>query len=543
MKSIVVYCLIMTMITGPLHAVPLVAAPAAGAATATFFRWLVKDALLPFLVIEVAVRGWGWAKGMVTGEPSGEDHERLLRKLADQLDTIHHELGDEIRFLLKRINSDTTVQEYQRMAISAIRNIDAKSQRIEEQVRANERRIREDQARLDTNQRYSQANRREIERLRSQNAALLRGMKNLKRNFADFQKRYEIKNGVDLNYSRRYLEGLETVTAEGRELMRQLTDESLDAAENLARGALNMTAYAHRGPLRKTDMREYLDNLFRQQNFVTYSYSGEDNSPLLTLELGVAGTSQRQGRRRMLSLDLRASWDDDLAYHDKACGSQGADFAPLRQDTKSFEEQFREALSRISSHQANLSALEEILSEATATAWQTRDFLDRMQDSSSLEAVLTFYRHLIHGTGLKPRFEALALAVETSRRPSPDQPLTDFWRCTIAEIERPERLHGRNPYYPDVARRAKVEGRVILRFAVCADGSTRGVEVLQGPGMGLNQASIQAVKGWKFEAASCHGRELAYTWTQPIDFLLEGHDEGLVSISDEYFSLGLQAEK
>ena len=55
--------------------------------------------------------------------------------------------------------------------------------------------------------------------------------------------------------------------------------------------------------------------------------------------------------------------------------------------------------------------------------------------------------------------------------------------------------------YPDEARRAGIEGTVRLRIVVDNEGRVVDVQVLNGPGFGLNEAAREAIKKFKFRAA------------------------------------------
>lgn len=58
------------------------------------------------------------------------------------------------------------------------------------------------------------------------------------------------------------------------------------------------------------------------------------------------------------------------------------------------------------------------------------------------------------------------------------------------------------PLYPALARRAREEGRVLLRVLVSADGRAQMVELAQSSGSErLDEAAIDAVRRWRFVPA------------------------------------------
>ena len=69
------------------------------------------------------------------------------------------------------------------------------------------------------------------------------------------------------------------------------------------------------------------------------------------------------------------------------------------------------------------------------------------------------------------------------------------------------------PEYTDDARRAGIEGDVVLEIVVRSDGTVGDVKVLQGLGGGLDRRAIDAVRGWRFNPAKRYGT--------PVDVMVE----------------------
>jgi periplasmic protein TonB len=65
------------------------------------------------------------------------------------------------------------------------------------------------------------------------------------------------------------------------------------------------------------------------------------------------------------------------------------------------------------------------------------------------------------------------------------------------------------PAYPELARRAHMEGVVVLEAVIGADGSVRDVHVLRGVSPLLDAAALDAVRRWRYRAASIDGRPVA----------------------------------
>ncbi|MGH7531014.1 MAG: M56 family metallopeptidase [Gemmatimonadales bacterium] len=90
--------------------------------------------------------------------------------------------------------------------------------------------------------------------------------------------------------------------------------------------------------------------------------------------------------------------------------------------------------------------------------------------------------------------------------------------------ERPQFLAGRQPQYPDLLRKAGVEGRVIVQAIIDTTGRAepRSVKVLQSPHPGFDQSARNFVLGALFRPARVHGRAVRVLVNLPIDFKLNG---------------------
>ncbi len=81
------------------------------------------------------------------------------------------------------------------------------------------------------------------------------------------------------------------------------------------------------------------------------------------------------------------------------------------------------------------------------------------------------------------------------------------------EVSRPELV------YPEAARQARVEGKVILHVLVGRDGSVKNVRVARGV-MGLNEAALKWATGFVFKPALSEGKAVAVWIELPVEFRL-----------------------
>jgi periplasmic protein TonB len=79
------------------------------------------------------------------------------------------------------------------------------------------------------------------------------------------------------------------------------------------------------------------------------------------------------------------------------------------------------------------------------------------------------------------------------------------------------------PAYPVFAKRAREQGKVLLRVRVDPAGRVEGIDLEKSSGSErLDAAALAAVKRWRFAPARQGGRAIAGVAIVPIDFQLEG---------------------
>ncbi|HVT42963.1 MAG TPA: TonB family protein [Thermoanaerobaculia bacterium] len=76
------------------------------------------------------------------------------------------------------------------------------------------------------------------------------------------------------------------------------------------------------------------------------------------------------------------------------------------------------------------------------------------------------------------------------------------------------------PRYPLAARRAGIEGSVVIRAIVRGDGSVDNVEVIQNLPHGLGDAAREAVAEWRFRPATYRGEPIDVFYTVTVNFRL-----------------------
>ncbi len=92
-------------------------------------------------------------------------------------------------------------------------------------------------------------------------------------------------------------------------------------------------------------------------------------------------------------------------------------------------------------------------------------------------------------------------------------------KSDLTDTEPPKLIRQVDPVYPEEAKRAKIEGTVILGITIGVNGLITKVKVLQSVPT-LDQAAIDAVKEWQYSSAWIGGQPVIYSTTVSVKFSL-----------------------
>ncbi len=111
--------------------------------------------------------------------------------------------------------------------------------------------------------------------------------------------------------------------------------------------------------------------------------------------------------------------------------------------------------------------------------------------------------------------------------PPPPPPSDDAEEDFFVVVETMPQLQGgladlqRKVRYPEMARRAGIEGRVTVQFIVNEQGKVENPRVIRGIGGGCDEAALEAVKQAKFSPGMQRGRPVRVQYSLPIVFRLQ----------------------
>lgn len=107
--------------------------------------------------------------------------------------------------------------------------------------------------------------------------------------------------------------------------------------------------------------------------------------------------------------------------------------------------------------------------------------------------------------------------------PPPEEPEEDFF---VVVEKMPELIGGlaelqRGIKYPEIARKAGIEGRVFVQFIVNERGEVENPRVIRGIGGGCDEEALKAIQNARFIPGLQRGRPVRVQYNLPIVFQLQ----------------------
>jgi protein TonB len=110
--------------------------------------------------------------------------------------------------------------------------------------------------------------------------------------------------------------------------------------------------------------------------------------------------------------------------------------------------------------------------------------------------------------------------------------MPSFGICNYSEMSKDEykacsdaaliRYFAKHIKYPTIARENRIEGRVILRFVIDANGDVQNAKVLRGVSGGCSEEALRVLKNMpKWKAGRHSGRNVKVNFTLPVTFKLQ----------------------
>ena len=115
-----------------------------------------------------------------------------------------------------------------------------------------------------------------------------------------------------------------------------------------------------------------------------------------------------------------------------------------------------------------------------------------------------------------PDVDDLVIAVPEAPPPVDTGPI-----FVTGDVQKPVKISDVQPQYTEIARKARIQGVVILQTIINKEGNITDVKVLKGLPMGLAEAAVSAVEQWKYQPATLNGKPVAVYFNLTVNFQLQ----------------------
>ena len=78
-----------------------------------------------------------------------------------------------------------------------------------------------------------------------------------------------------------------------------------------------------------------------------------------------------------------------------------------------------------------------------------------------------------------------------------------------------------DPRYTEIARKARIQGIVIVEAVIDRQGNVTEARILKGLPMGLDAEALSAIKRWRFRPGTMNGNPVPVYYNLTINFRLE----------------------
>ncbi len=89
------------------------------------------------------------------------------------------------------------------------------------------------------------------------------------------------------------------------------------------------------------------------------------------------------------------------------------------------------------------------------------------------------------------------------------------------DVHAPTTISRVDPEYTELARKARIEGIVIIEAIIDRNGNVTDARVLKPLPLGLDTAAIEAVKKWKFHPGTLNGQPVPVIYNLTVNFRLQ----------------------
>jgi protein TonB len=115
---------------------------------------------------------------------------------------------------------------------------------------------------------------------------------------------------------------------------------------------------------------------------------------------------------------------------------------------------------------------------------------------------------------------------EPLRAETPPAPEPQAYALVEGDVLPPRKIYAPQPPYPDVAKRVRREGTVVLELLIERDGTISSIRPTTEIGFGLEESAVRTVSQWKLEPALLRGKPVPVLYRLHVRFELDWASAG-----------------
>ena len=100
--------------------------------------------------------------------------------------------------------------------------------------------------------------------------------------------------------------------------------------------------------------------------------------------------------------------------------------------------------------------------------------------------------------------------------PEPEGPI-----FITGDVQKPVKVYAPQPQYTEVARRARIQGTVIVEAVIDSNGLVTQLKMLKSLPLGLGDEALKTIRTWKFKPATLRGKPVDVYYTVTVTFQLQ----------------------
>jgi protein TonB len=89
------------------------------------------------------------------------------------------------------------------------------------------------------------------------------------------------------------------------------------------------------------------------------------------------------------------------------------------------------------------------------------------------------------------------------------------------DVKAPVPINRVDPQYTEVARKARIEGFVIIEAIIDRNGNVTDARILKPLPLGLADSALEAVKRWRFHPGTLNGQPVPVIYNLTVNFRLQ----------------------